>query len=417
MRLRPSLKLLVAALVIGIMPASLFATDGYFSLGFGTKSKGMAGAGVAFNLGPMSPATNPAAIAIGPGGFDINVGLFNPNRQYEVVGNPSGYPGTFGLYPGKVESGSSLFAVPGLGYARNNGKLAFGLTMYGNGGMNTNYDFATFGAKPTGQNLSQLFVAPTVAFKLGENHAIGATAILAYQMFKAEGLQAFAMFSSDPAHVSNNGTDSSFGGGVRLGYLGNWTTFSLGASYQTKVAMGTFDKYAGLFAEQGDFDIPANWTIGVGIKPTANLDIAVDVRQMYYSDVASIANPILPNLMMARLGADGGAGFGWEDMTVIKAGVLYRAGSWVWRGGYSYGAQPIPESEMLFNIIAPGVVENHLAFGFSREFGKRKSFDFALNRAFSNEIKGLNVLEAPGAQTIKLQMDQWDVTFGYSMKF
>jgi long-chain fatty acid transport protein len=417
MRVSRSVTLFAAALIIAAGPVSVFATDGYFSLGYGTRSKGMAGAGVAFHLGPMSPASNPAAIATGPGGFDLNVGLFNPNRQYEVVGNPTGFPGTFGLAPGKVESGSSLFAVPGFGYARNSGALAFGLTLYGNGGMNTNYDFATFGAKPTGQNLSQLFVAPTVAFKAGEHHAIGATAILAYQMFKAEGLQAFTMFSADKAHVSNTGTDSSFGGGVRLGYLGIWKTFSLGAAYQTKVAMGTFDKYAGLFAEQGDFDIPANWTVGVGIKPNANLDIAVDVRQVYYSDVASIANPMLPNLMSAPLGSAGGPGFGWEDMTVVKAGVQYRTGSWEWRGGYSYGAQPIPQSEMLFNIIAPGVVESHLAIGFSREVGRGKSFDVALNRAFAKEISGPNALEAPGAQTIKLKMDQWDLTFGYSVKF
>lgn len=417
MRLRRSLTMMLAAVVLAAMPASLGATDGYFSLGFGTKSKGMAGAGVAFNLGPMSPATNPAAIATGPGGFDLNVGLFNPNRQYEVVGNPSGYPGTFGLYPGTVESGSTLFAVPGLGYARNTGKLAFGLTLYGNGGMNTNYDFATFGAKPTGQNLSQLFVAPTVAFKAGEHHAIGATAIVAYQMFKAEGLQAFAMFSADKAHVSNNGTDSSLGAGARFGYMGTWNTFSLGASYQTKVAMGTFDKYAGLFAEQGGFDIPANWTVGVGFKPTGHLDIAFDIRQIYYGGVKSIANPMLPNLMSSPLGSDNGPGFGWEDMTIVKAGLQYRAGAWEWRGGYSYGAQPIPESEMLFNIIAPGVVESHLAFGFSREVGKGKSFDFALNRAFAKEVRGPNALEAPGAQSITLKMDQWDVTFGYSVRF
>ena len=225
------------------------------------------------------------------------------------------------------------------------------------------------------------------------------------------------MFSADKAHVSNNGNDSSFGAGARFGYLGTWNAFSLGASYQTKVAMGTFDKYAGLFAEQGGFDIPANWTVGVGFKPTARLDIAFDIRQVYYGGVKSIANPMLPNLMSSPLGSDNGPGFGWEDMTIVKAGLQYRAGAWEWRGGYSYGAQPIPESEMLFNIIAPGVVESHLAFGFSREVGKNKSFDFALNRAFAKEVSGPNALEAPGAQAITLKMDQWDLTFGYSVRF
>ena len=86
------------------------------------------------------------------------------------------------------------------------------------------------------------------------------------------------------------------------------------------------------------------------------MDIAVDVQQVLYSGVASVGNPLLPNLMQSPLGTDGGAGFGWEDMTTIKGGVQLRAGEgWTWRAGYSYGSQPIPESEVLFNILAPGV--------------------------------------------------------------
>lgn len=91
----------IVLLAILVAPMPLSATDGYFQLGYGTQSKGMGGAGVAFHFGPMSPATNPAAIVLGPGGFDLNIAAFNPNRQYEVVGNPTGYPGTFGLFPAR----------------------------------------------------------------------------------------------------------------------------------------------------------------------------------------------------------------------------------------------------------------------------------------------------------------------------
>jgi len=31
--------------------------------------------------------------------------------------------------------------------------------------------------------------------------------------------------------------------------------------------------------------------------------------------IASIGNPMLPNLIQATLGMDAGAGFGWQDMT------------------------------------------------------------------------------------------------------
>ena len=73
--------------------------------------------------------------------------------------------------------------------------------------------------------------------------------------------------------------------------------------------MGEFDDYAGLFAEQGGFDIPASWTAGLAWEATDALTFVFDVQEIYYSDVPSIANPFLPNLVTARLGDNGGAGF------------------------------------------------------------------------------------------------------------
>ncbi len=400
-------------------PSAVLASDGYFSQGYGTCSQGMGGAGVAFPLGPLSPATNPATLVLSDPGWEFGIGLFNPNRHYEVIGNPSGYPGTFGLAPGLVESGSRLFPVPHVGFARPLGQNAsFGLAVFGNGGMNTNYNSPTFGVSPTGINMSQLFVAPTCSAKLNQQNAVGVTALVGYQMFKADGLQAFGSFSSDPKNLTNNKTDSAFGFGVRVGYVGQVSRyFSIGAAYQSKIYMSRFKKYAGLFAEQGGFDVPSNWTVGIGIKPSDRLDLAFDVQQMRYSDVRSVGSAMLPNLVQAALGTAGGAGFGWKDMTVVKAGLQYRAGGgWTWRGGYSFGQQPIPSSEVLFNILAPGVIEQHATFGFSKDVGRGRAFDVAVMRAFSKTVSGTNPLEIPGRQQINLTMDQWNVTLGYSIR-
>lgn len=420
MRTRVLALKVVVLLSLVLSPASLLATNGYFTHGYGTKSQGMAGAGVAFPLGPVSPATNPAALALSEPGWEIGVGLFNPNRRYEVVGQPSGYPGTFGLAPGEVRSGSRLFPVPHVGLARRiGGNGVLGLAAYANGGMNTNYDTRTFGFAPTGVSLSQMFVAPTVAARLSANHAVGVTAVLGYQMFKSEGLQAFAPFSSDAKNLTDNSTDSALGAGVRVGYLGRFSKHvSVGASYQSRIFMSRLEKYAGLFAEGGDFDIPSNWTVGAGLRPTEHLDIALDVQHVRYSEVKSVGNPMLPHMMRAALGADGGAGFGWNDMTVVKAGLEHRVGrGWAWRAGYSYGEQPIPESEIVLNILAPGVIEQHATFGLSRSIGERRSLDVALMRAFNKTVSGPNPLDAPGSQTIGLSMDQWNVTVGYSVRF
>jgi hypothetical protein len=66
------------------------------------------------------------------------------------------------------------------------------------------------------------------------------------------------------------------------------------------------------------------------------------------------------------------------------------------RAGYSYGSQPIPDSEVLLNILAPGVGEQHLTFGFSKMISKTQEVSFAVMRAFSHAVKGANPLEVPG---------------------
>ena len=395
------------------------ATDGYFSNGIGVQLKSMAGAGVATAISPLHAATNPASLALLNSGYDINLSVFIPKRDFEVTGAPSGFPGTFGLAPGKVESStnsSSTFFIPALAANWKIGEnKAFGLAIYGNGGMNTDYDAPVFGFTPTGVNLIQMFVQPTFAFKIGEKFALGVSPILGYQRFRAEGLAAFGQFSSDPTAISDNGNSSSIGFGAKVGIQGELHEMvSIGAAFQTKMKMGEFEEYAGLFAEGGGFDIPMNWTAGA----TFNLmlmEVSFDVKRIYYSEVKSIGNPILPNLGESLLGSENAAGFGWDDITVFKVGVNYPVNEeWNIRAGFSFGDQPVQASEVMFNILAPGVIEKHITFGFSRMINYENELSFFVSRSLSNNVEGPNPLEAPGQQTIDLRMDQWEFGVGYT---
>jgi long-chain fatty acid transport protein len=142
------------------------------------------------------------------------------------------------------------------------------------------------------------------------------------------------------------------------------------------------------------------------------------VQWINYEGVRSVANDFLPNLALAPLGRDDGAGFGWHDMTVYKAGVEYQAGeSWTLRGGYSYAHQPIRENELLINILAPGVMEQHVSAGVSWLFRKGQAINFAVVRAIPKSVSGPNNLEAPGYQQIELQMDQWELDLSFSFGF
>lgn len=414
-------RLSISALAALLLAAGAAATNGYFTHGYGTANKGLAGAGVALPHGALAAATNPAALVFVGKRYDAGVAMFNPNRQYTINGNPSGFPGTFGLIPGTVDSDSTLFAIPH--FAANwqkNDDTAFGFMIYGHGGMNTDYPAATFFASsPTGVDFSQLFLAGTWAKRFGGRHAFGITPIFAIQFFEMQGVGSFAPFSADPARLSDNGSDQATGFGLKVGYLGQLSErFSFGVSYQSEMSMEEFDDYAGLFAEQGGFDVPATWTAGIALGLTEGVTLVFDVQETMYSDVTSVGAPFLPNLMTARLGDDGGAGFGWQDMTTYKLGLQWESGGdWVWRVGASTTDQPIPSTEVLFNILAPGVMEEHYTVGFTRKVGDHRAFNLALMHAPSVDVEGPNPLEVPGLQGIVLEMDQWELEISYSWGF
>lgn len=391
-----------------------WATDGYFAFGTGIRYKSMAGAGVGLSLGKLAAATNPAAMAFAGSGYELNLGLFAPNRGYTVMGQPSFIPGTFGLAEGTVESNRNLFLIPALGANWMWGEnKSLGIVVYGNGGMNTTYDHPVFGYQTTGIDMLQLFVAPTFSIELREAHALGMSVVWAYQQFEANGLLAFSELSESPQQVSNNGVDVSSGFGLRVGYQGRLTHFlSIGLSAQTRIAMSSFDQYAGLFAEGGRFDIPFNWTAGLALH-LGKIGLALDYRQIAYGSIAAIANPLLPHMRMYAMGSANGPGFGWQDMNVWKLGLWYDLDDrTTLRAGFSTGRQPIPESEVLLNILAPAVIERHLTIGFSTQIDEHRGFSLFVARALPARVQGPNPLEMPGRQQIELFMDQWEIGIG-----
>ncbi|WP_319502741.1 outer membrane protein transport protein [uncultured Draconibacterium sp.] len=440
-----ALLVLMAGLFIS---SQTFATDGYFSVGYGTVNKGLAGAGIAFYQGSLING-NPAGNVFLGTEYQLGLNFFNPNRQYTVTGAPSGMPGTFGLMPGTVESDSKLFLMPSAGANWMLGEnSSISAALFGNGGMNTDYPTQTFGDQSvttTGVNLAQIFGNVSYSVKLGERHSIGVTGVLAYQYFEAKGLSTFGEygFSADPTALSGNGTDSGFGYGFKIGYMGHLTdNFAIGAMYQSKVFMSEFDDYAGLFAEQGDFDIPSSWTVGFSWEVIQDLTVMGDVKSIMYSDVKSIANPMnlnelmpafpnpdgtyTPNPNHVPLGSDDGSGFGWEDVMVYKVGVNYAGvDTWQFRAGFSIGDNPIPSSEVMFNILAPGVIEKQLALGLSKEVGKSgNQLHVAINYAMNGSTKGYNPMDFDPTeamqgnmvpnQMIELEMNQFELELGFS---
>ena len=101
-------------------------------------------------------------------------------------------------------------------------------------------------------------------------------------------------------------------------------------------------------------------------------------------------------------------------MQIVKLGYQWVDGKMTWRAGYSVGDQPIPKDEVVFNILAPGVIEEHFTFGFTRELDADSAINFAAMYAPSNSVKGRSNFDP--AQEIELEMDQYELAFSYNRR-
>jgi long-chain fatty acid transport protein len=444
---------MLVAVVMLTSSGTVMATNGYFVHGVGTESKGMAGTGIGSNAanGPIIAASNPALAVFADDSWEVGLSIFSPLRSYKASASvANGNGGAFTIGEGDFDSSSEVFPIP---YVAKNWRLGNGSVIstafYGRGGMNTDWDnsdasatslacdpfgqaVATgpgpFCAGVAGVDLSQAFLSITYAGKVSDRFAWGIGPIFAVQLFEAKGVGSFAGFTNTfaasggtvfPTALSDNGHDISTGLGATVGL---WFSFSdavsAGFSHQSKLSMSEFDDYADLFAEDGGFDIPASTKLGLSIIGSNNARLNLDIEHTEFSDVDSVGNPLAnvgscPTAGLGRtdlescLGGSNGAGFGWDDMTTYKVGVEWTAGEMsTWRAGLSYGEQPIQEADVLFNILAPGVMEKHFTVGMTKRRPNGGAWTVSIMYAPEKTVEGLNLFDP--TQTIELKMKQFE---------
>lgn len=410
---------------------SAHATNGYFPHGYGVKAMGMGGASVAMTDNAFAGTNNPAIAAWAGNRGEVGLTFFSPDRAMSRTGSLAGLDTS-------VDSDKNLFYVPEFGYNRAiSDKIGAGVTVYGNGGMNTEYpggqtNCSAVGGSPTGNalcgignlgvDLMQLIVAPTLAYKLNASHSVGISPLLVFQQFEAHGLEAFGAFglSGDASKLTSGNYSHSTGIGVRLGYLGKLNDkVSIGASYSPKISMSEFDDYAGLFAGGGGFDIPANYSVGASFQATPTVTVAFDYSRINYSGVPSIGNP---STNQALLGSDNGPGFGWSDIDVWKLGVQWQASSqWTLRAGLNMGDNPIQSRDVTFNILAPGVITRHMTLGGTYAMSPTSEVSFSYMYAPEETVTGSSYFNAFGAgvggtETIKMSQQSVGIQFGWHWK-
>jgi long-chain fatty acid transport protein len=180
--------------------------------------------------------------------------------------------------------------------------------------------------------------------------------------------------------------------------------------------MGKFDKYKGLFAENGGFDIPENYNLGIAVIPFSGMTLALDYQRINYSKVASISNS---SSNQAPLGSANGPGFGWQDVDVVKLGVDYKMDKQLTvRGGYNHSTNPIRSQDVSFNILAPGVVQSHYTLGMTYADSKVSEYTAALMYAPRVTVSGPSLFNglfgagAGGNETIGMSQFSLGVSWG-----
>lgn len=127
--------------LLALLPRA-FATNGMNLEGYGPIASGMGGASFAFDNGTAAVMNNPSTLSLMPEGFrlDLALGMLGPDVDASLE-----------TLAGKLTANSeaNAFFLPALGLVKKQGKLVYGLGVFGQGGMGTEYCKTSWMADPS----------------------------------------------------------------------------------------------------------------------------------------------------------------------------------------------------------------------------------------------------------------------------
>ncbi len=418
----------LAALLAAALPA--LATNGMNMEGYGPVSTGMGGASQAMDHGTAAMAQNPATLGLmAPGArLDVALGRLGPDVASSMAGMPT------------AESGGTSYVMPAFGYARRSGSLVYGLGLFAQGGMGTEYGADTFLAAGSGSPVrSELGVGRVLiplAWQVTPSLSIGATLDYMWagldMRMAASGAQLGAMVTAASGNLGAalpalggapwaridfsddndfTGKAKATGWAAKIGAVWRATdSLALGLSYQSKSSLkdmetndgGAALSAAGGFADSGritvvDFQWPATAAVGLSWQATSSLLVAADVKRIGWAAVMKDFR-----LRYDSTGMGGSVSFAlpqnWEDQTVTSLGLAYALGTQATlRVGVNLADNPIPAAYV--NPLFPATVEKHYTLGLGYRFTDTSEFNGSLTLAPESKVTNGMGVEVTHKQT------------------
>ncbi|HEY8021343.1 MAG TPA: outer membrane protein transport protein [Thermoanaerobaculia bacterium] len=397
----------LSCLLASLLAAPSWAGNGATLHGVGAVNDSMGGAGVALPNDALGALDNNPALLAKLSGHRMEFSTEYAKAKNAVESTVSG-PG-FSV-SGRTNEDGKPAVVPAFAWTHHSStsSVAYGMGFLGLAGFGVDYpqDASNPILAPQPRGFGRVFSSYTL-LKIPFAFAWQATPTLAVGLaFDA----ARASLESDPAgfaapdctvglgggtcFVPHVNIDSEFGYGGQVGILWEVTpAFNIGASYASKISFSSFEwNSAHANPLRADFgtarrlrfkvDAPATAIVGIGLKLTPNLQVALDAKRLAYGDAAGFGGTGFDSQGNAN-------GLGWKNITVLAAGVEWRPGpKLALRAGYNRSENPIPDNLTFQNVIAPAIFRNHACLGLGYRLYANLEANLALYRAFKNTASG-----------------------------
>jgi long-chain fatty acid transport protein len=433
-----------AVLVLSIsMATAAFATNGMDMEAYGPVAGGLGGASMAYDNGTAAVMNNPATIGMMPESdrLDIAIGFLGPHVQSSSTMAPA------------ADSSADAFYMPAIGWVRKSGNVSYGLAMFSQGGMGTQYDASSFLALGSGNQVGALLgvgrVMVPIVYSVTPNLNIGGSldyvwATLDLQMAvqgsqlaqmvtgcAGMGCLALGPLSGAPWARIDFSDGGAFNGAARgngiAGKLGFTykigSAFSIGGVYQSKTSMNDLQtgSSAAVLSAAGagavgvgkimvkDFNWPETYAIGVALTPGDRLMIVADIKQINWRDV-------MESFKMTYQGGIFGAPTGisftmpqnWSNQVVYQIGAALKfTDNFTGRIGANLSKNPIPD--MYLNPLFPAIEKNHYTIGAGYMFGKAAGLDASFT--YAPQVSATN------GQGITINHYQTNAQVMYSYRF
>lgn len=396
---------------------SVHATNGMLMEGYGPISASMGGASQALDHGNAAMAQNPATLGLmadGSSRLDVAFGLLGPDVKSSMMGMDA-------------KSGGTSYVMPAIGYVKRNGAYTYGIGMFAQGGMGTEYEATSFLAMGSGAPVrSELGIGNLIvplAYQVSPNVTVGAALKYMWSsldmLMAASGAQLGGMVTGASGNLAGalaplagapwarinfsddnkfTGAASATGFGASLGTIFKLNQgLTLGASYQLKSRLSDMKTASsaasmtafGGFADNGqitvfDFQMPAVIAIGASWQAKPSLLLAVDLKSIGWSDSMKDFKLRYDSAQMG-----GSVSFAlpqnWKDQTVLSLGGAWKASEQLTlRAGLNLADNPIPDATV--NPLFPATVKSHVTLGLGYQIAPAGEFNLSLTLAPSNTV-------------------------------